>query len=143
MAQRIVQLNSLEEFCAETLHTPLVRLNLTESSRSNGSGVPLKDIQLDLMAVNTLDEIVWLHHSKSVLFTVDGPAPGRDAAIYAGMQTMYELVLAYLTGQGYRVRGGRYGIPADIKPLRGVFECVRWEKDGEESFRVVAMNDGD
>jgi len=54
---------------------------------------------------------------------------------------MYDLVLAYLTGQGYRVRGGRYGIPADIKPLRGVFECVRWERDGDDSYRVVATDD--
>ena len=153
MIQRIVQLNSLREFQTEipaprrspgasiepTL--PVVRLSLTESRR-NGSGVPMKDIQLELMGVNGFDEIVWLHYGQNIVFMHGGePAPGRDAAIYGGMRKIYDLVVAHLTGLGYEVRGGRYGIPGDVRPLRGQFECVRWKKDGDDSYRVVAAGD--
>jgi len=155
MTTRILQLNSLQEFQTEiplppspchpelvegpapSPSAPILRLSLTESSRP-GNSLPTKDLNLDLMGVNDAGEIVWLHHSKAVMFTAEGPAFGRDATIYAGMQTMYDLVLAHLTHLGYQVRGRRYAIPTDLRPLRAHFECVRWEKDNDDSYRVTA-----
>ena len=51
---------------------------------------------------------------------------------------MYDLVKAHLERQGYEVRGGSYGLPRDVDPLRGQFECVKWAKDGEDGYAVTA-----
>jgi hypothetical protein len=117
-----------------------VYLNLSEATRS-GEGIPQKTIALDLQGVNERDEIVWLHYSQRVYWSQDGPLPGRDASLCAGMSAMRDLAKDHLSNLGYQVRGGRYGIPGDVSPLRGVFECARWEKDGDEYALVMAHDD--
>jgi hypothetical protein len=149
----VLQVNSLAEFQVEIPlpsrlpgspvepRAPVVRLNLTEMFWHKSGGIPQKLVGLDLQGVNDRGEIVWLHYGQQVLWIPSGPLSGRDASIYEGMSTMRDLVRAYLVGLGYQVRGGRYGIPDAIKPLRGCFECARWEKDGDEVYTVVAVND--
>jgi hypothetical protein len=137
---QVVQVPTLAEFQAEVPvgndGSPVVRLNISESWVPGQ--IPQKRVNVDLYGVNGQGEIVWLHDSHLVLWAQNKPMFGRDTAIYEGMGQMYDLVKAYLKEQGYEVRGGRYGIPNSIDPLRGAFECVRWVKEGEESFRVEA-----
>lgn len=147
----VVQVTSLVEFVQEvspmrelckvphTYQQAVVRLGLTETW-ANSSGIPTKVVSLDVQGVNGRGEIVWLHDNHAVNWAQGEPVTNRDASIYAGMKRMHELVKECLEEQGYAVRGGRYGLPASIKPLRGQFECVRWVKDGDE-YRVEVRED--
>jgi hypothetical protein len=135
---RIIQVTSLEQFHQEVAVPNLIRLDLTETWAGSRGGLPEKVVSLDLMGSNFQGEIVWLHDSHRVWWAQDGPAFGRDKSIYAAMKPYYALVKAHLVEMGYTIRGGRYGIPDNIKPLRGYFECVKWVKE-DEMFKVEVV----
>jgi len=139
MKQHIVQVTSLAEFCAE-VPTPLhvagedqpnqVRLSLTERGTSFGGklNVPGKIVELSLQGINAHNEIVWLMYTFDFSFPDDEFMNRSGHLIYRQMPAMRDLVTGWLQAKGYRVLGGRYGIPDNIAPLRGYFECVKWIK---------------
>ena len=139
MSNRVVRVGSLEEFVADVPDndSPVVRLSLTERWDNGIGGLPRKTVELHLQGVNDLDEIVWLMESHTLDWIREGPATPREKSIYEQMPTMRDLVRAHLESLGYEVRSGSYGIPKDIQPVRGGFECVTWRKDGEDRFAVV------
>jgi len=146
---RVVQMGTLTAFWEQAgipskpgaviVCEPVLYLMLSESWAKGD--LPRKDVSLDLFGLNKGQEIVWLHYSYQVMWGQNEPAFERDASIYEGLQKMLALVKGYLEGLGYRVRPGRYAVPDSIKPMRGNFECVRWVKDGESSFRVETVGD--
>lgn len=145
MNHRIVRVGNLEQFRSEIPinleePAPIVRLDLTEEWVK--SQIPTKEIQLHLQGLNDLDEIVWLMESHRVTWFRDGPETPVDQSINHGMYRLFDLVFQYLSGLGYEVRSGTYGIPADIHPLKGVFgEVARWEKHDDEF--VLIPNGGE
>jgi hypothetical protein len=144
MKPQVILISTLAEFMAEVPPAATVRLNLTErqSSQKYGGGkhtmiVPTLWIHLDLQGTNAQGEIVWLHDAHELQRTPGNGefwTPG-EKSIYEQMRKMHDLVKAYLESHGYQVRGGQYGLPQTVRPVRGVFECVRWEKDGDR-FKV-------
>ena len=148
MNHRVVRIGTLEEFTAEVRllnsgipikpRKPVVRLHLTERW-GNGHGLPAKVLELHLQGLNDLDEIMWLMEAHEITWLPDqGPASPRDQSIRDQMFTLRDLVQAHLAGLGYEVRGGSYGIPKDIEPVRGGFECARWRKEDDERFKVAS-----
>jgi hypothetical protein len=151
MDSRVVRVSNLEEFTSEIPlprlipgspiepRKPVVRLSLTDRWQGLGGELPRKESELHLQGVSDRDEIVWLMESRAVDWGADGPLTRRDGAIYQQMRVMYDLVKAHLERQGYEVRGGSYGLPRDVDPLRGQFECVKWTEDGEEGYAVALV----
>jgi hypothetical protein len=128
--RRIVQLGSLAEFCQEVPVSSHVRLISTEQfgSTANKFPIPTVTCNLDLFGINIFDEIVWLHTSYET-YRVDDKFLSRDGEQICELYPKFkELVNHWLIVRGYTVRGGSYAIPVDVKLIRGVFECVRWDK---------------
>lgn len=135
MEQRIVRVGSLEEFTAEVrvrgpvlpgfeAPRPLVRLSLTDKEiPSSAMALSATEFALHLQGTNELGEIVWLMESHRTVFEEE---MFRDVMLAA-----FDLVKAHLLAAGYNVRGGSYGLPADVEPLRGRFECFAWQNSGE------------
>ena len=150
MSERIVRVGSLEEFRREVKESkampelrpfcalPAVRLSLTDQW-AGGSTIPKKDLRLTLQGINDLGEIVWLVENHTIVCFPSGPETPGDASIAEGMRTAYDLVKEHLTALGYEVRGGSYGIPEDIHPVMGGFECVCWRKTGEDTWSVERL----
>lgn len=143
MDARVVLVESLGQFGQEVEGTR-VRLCLNEQTvpGSGKVGPPMRRAGLDLQGVNEAGEIVWLHYEQRVLWGAEGPFFERDGSVYAGMRRMFELVMVHLDERGYEVRGGRYGLPGEIVPMGGMFECVRWVRDGEQALRVELVEGG-
>jgi len=139
MTQHVIQVTSLAEFCAE-VPTPLhmagedrlnqVRLSLTERGTSFGGqyAIPGKFVEISLQGLNTRGEIVWLMWSFDFSFPDDEFMNRSGHSIYRQVPAMKDLVAGWLVARGYKILGGRYGIPKDIALLRGRFECVKWIK---------------
>ncbi|GIK42409.1 MAG: hypothetical protein BroJett011_62420 [Chloroflexota bacterium] len=147
MKSQVVLINTLADFMAEVPFPGPVRLNLTKrrDARTFGSGrikhqIPTLHVQLDLQGVNERGEIVWLHESHELQKTPGGGEfwGPTDKSLYGQMPRLQEIVKAHLESRGYQVRGGQYGLPKTVQPVRGVFECARWEKIGERELRVSA-----
>ena len=155
MDSKVVRVGNLEEFTSEIPLPrplpgspieplkPIVRLSLTECWQGLGGGLPRKESELHLQGVSARDEIVWLMESHAIDWGTDAPLTRRDGAIYKQVRVMYDLVKAHLERRGYEVRGGSYGLPRDIDPLRGQFECVKWTKNGEDAYAVIPVESQD
>lgn len=146
MKQQIVLINTLTEFLAEVPAPGPVRLNLTErrDARTFGAGrhkhqIPTLHVQLDLQAANRHGEIVWLRESHELQLNPGGSGfwGARDQSIMEQMPALKEIVKARLEARGYVVHGGQYGLPQVVKPINGIFDCVRWEADGERAVKLV------
>ncbi len=155
MDSRVVRVGNLEEFTSEIPlprpipgspiepRKPVVRLSLTDRWQGTGGGLRCKEKELHLQGISDRDEIVWLMESHAIDWGTDGPLTRRDGAINNQMRVMYDLVKARMERRGYEVRGGSYGLPRDVDPLRGQFECVKWTKDGEDGYAVTLAEDQD
>lgn len=137
----VIHINSLAEFELEAPPPATIRLNLTErqSSRkyTGNIHVPLLNVHLDLQAVNDQQQIVWLHGHWELEQQPGGGFWGAAAAsIYEQLPDAKRMIGDYLAGKGYEVRGGQFGVPDNIKPIRGVFECLDWTKNGDGSFHL-------
>ena len=139
METRIIRVGTLEEFIVEIPSyrdgpysghpqilfngqlVPPIRISLTDKEIIGGGGLTATEYALHLQGVNSMGEIVWLMESHRTVFDV---TPFRDAMLVA-----YDLVKAHLAAAGYEVRGGSFGLPAAVEPVRGRFECLRWRKD--------------
>jgi hypothetical protein len=132
MSPVVILITSLAEFEREVVAPAVVRLNLTES-RENTELFTYLRVKLDLQALNDQGHIVWLHDSHTLQKHRGGDdfwQPSHQS-IYQQMPQAKRLVCDYLTHRGYEVRGGQYGLPDDIKPVRGQFECFDWVKEGD------------
>lgn len=132
----VVRISSLAEFAAE-VPEGMVRLCFTE--RAIGSTIPTKAIDLHLQGFNDLEELVWLMESHEVTWIGDGPASPRDRSIYQVMNELKSIVYDHLKDHGYEIRTGLYGMPHDIRPLRGHFEIVRWQKT-DDTWSITPLN---
>ncbi|GIK36608.1 MAG: hypothetical protein BroJett011_04410 [Chloroflexota bacterium] len=137
MSTTVILINTLAEFVAEVPPPAVVRLNLTENNEHTKMFTYLH-INLNLQALNDQGHVVWLHDSHTLEKVVGSNDFWRPAhkSIYRQMPQAQRIVRAWLTARGYEVRGGQFGLPADIKPVRGAFECVDWVKENEETFRA-------
>lgn len=133
----VIQLSTLQEFLVEVPAPADVRLTQSYITRNGGGPGATRDLCLDLMARRT-DEIIWLHEQISLQMTPgqDEPWTENGKAVQAAFPGLIELVRAALTAQGYLVKAGRYGIPADFHPLNGQFECARWDKETQRFTAV-------
>ena len=137
--ERIVQVGSLVEFCAEVPAAGPVRLNLTERIGVTEEGrlqIPHKNVELSLQGINARDEIVWLMWSYRIDFPDDEFMNRKGHSVYQLTPDLKAMVAAWLTGHGYEVLSGQYALPKDIPLLRGSFECVRFIQDGDEGYRL-------
>lgn len=133
MTPRIVFLNSVRQFEQEVPPPTVVRLNLTERRHGKdvGSGIiiPVLEVNIDLQGVNDRDEAVCLHWMRELELSPGGDSfwGKADKEFYSRLLERKATIKAYLQGVGYEVRDGSYGLPRDIQPITGEFECVRWE----------------
>lgn len=148
MNHRIIFVNDLAGFMEE-VKPGRVWLNLTEQLSFSGTyNLPHKEILLILQGTSQYAEIVCLMDTWQirVLPTTEGkrayiPWDDRDASIYDATQEARRLVEKYLHDLGYHVRNGQYGIPKDIKLIRGHFECIRWTKDANGHYTVALVQE--
>lgn len=137
----VVIVNTLAEFEQEVPPPAVVRLNLTEKGEPAEMFTYLH-VNLDLQALNNQGHVVWLHDGQ-VLQRLHGAQDfwrPEHESLYGQMPQARRIVRDYLAGLGYEVRGGQFGLPADIKPVRGQFECLRWIKSGDNTLRVEAAS---
>jgi hypothetical protein len=144
----VVTVPSFGDFVAETTDvpdsTPPARIVLGEKTRQR-SGVPIMDLTLDLQAFNDHGELVWLSKSMTIVgflrngtFDFDNP---KKQAQYEAMHDLKRIVEDILNALGFDVRPGRYILPGDYQPLKGVFGCVEWSWDKQGHLQVVAAPD--
>lgn len=130
---RVIFINSLEQFEQEVSPPAVVRLNLTENrtSQSVGDGMvlPSLHVHMSLQGVNDQEEIIWLHWSRALEMAPGGGGFWRekDKQFYDQLLDLRETVETYLTRRNYDVRAGQFGLPKDIEPVNGQFECWKWE----------------
>lgn len=133
----VVSFGTLSEMLAEI--RPGVKLRLSQSNRwSNSAGLPAKDFHLDLTAYQG-GELLVLHWSRSLDWGKDGPAWPRDQSRLEAILAMKDLVREFLLDAGHNVRPGIFLIPADCKPHRGIFDCLKWEKTDDEEWSPVSL----
>lgn len=137
MSTTVILINTLAEFVAEVPPPAVVRLNLTENSEHTKMLTYLH-VNLNLQALNSEGHVVWLHDNHALEKVIGGNGFWRPAhqSIYRQMPAAQRIVRDWLTARGYEVRGGQFGLPSDIKPVRGAFECVDWVKVDEDTFRA-------
>jgi hypothetical protein len=147
----VIRVGNLEEFTAEIPiprampgspiepRPPVVRLSLTELviNRSTGS-LPSKRIELHLQALNDQGQIIWLMEQHRIGCMPNGePLSSIEASISEGMGLLHKIVGDHLRGLGYDVRPGSFGLPKNIEPVSGHFECAIWRKNGDDRYTVV------
>lgn len=140
--QRIVLVGSIKEFCEEVPLSP-VRLNQTERQGGRGKEIfiPTVIVQIDLQGLNATDEIVWWHYSHELDLTPGGRkfwTPEHES-IYDQYADLKDIIAAHLNKCGYEVRGGQYGIPEGIKPIRGACELAKWEKQENGTYQLIVI----
>lgn len=135
----IVRVGNLAEFTAEVTEGPI---RLSRSERWTKNTIPTKSLELHLQGHNDLGELVWLMESHDVIWLNDGPETPRDLSICEAMDNLSHMIREHLANQGYEVRPGMYGIPDAIKPLRGHFEIVKWQKHTNETWIIVPLDNG-
>lgn len=147
-ATRVVRVGCLEEFTAEVdlkvirnfgIASSMIRLSLAD--RWLRTGIPTKSVQLHLQGINNEGEIVWLMESHDVACTHDGePWSPRDRSVLAGMLAAIDIVRDHLSRRGYDVRPGTYALPKNVEPVRGRFECLKWRKNADDTYTVIALD---
>lgn len=131
----VITLGNLEQFNVEIPPPAVVRLQLTDDNRTAGRGdsncvLPRLSCRLDLQAVNPYGDLIWLHTGYAVQRLAGGQfVTDQDRSRYLQMPHMHDAVKAHLEATGYTVRPGQFALPDNLKPLPGVFECVRWVAD--------------
>jgi hypothetical protein len=144
----VVTVPSFGDFVAETTitseSTPPARIVLDEKTRQR-SGVPIMDLTLDLQAFNDYGELIWLRKSMTIVgflrngtFDFDNP---KKQAQYEAMHDLKRIVEELLDTLGFDVRPGRYILPGDYQPLKGVFDCVEWSWNEKGYLQVVVAPD--
>lgn len=136
-SERVIQIGTLAAFIAEVPCGP-VRLNLTaRNGVSDGRfQIPHTDLELSLQGINSRDEIVWLMWSYRVSFPGEEFMNPKGHAIYRLMPDMRDRVEAWLIARGYEVLSGQYALPANVSPIRGSFECVKFVPNGDDGYRL-------
>lgn len=126
---RIVKMGNLAEFKAELPPGSLLRLSCVTSTR-RGTSVSFQALNLDLQGINSQGELVWLHDEVEYQLTPghDEPWTPEGQRLRAAWPEYYALVKAHLAALGYQISGGLYGTADAIRPLRGEFECVQWDR---------------
>lgn len=139
MTTIVILINTLAEFEQEIPAPALVRLNLTER-HEHTKLLTYLHVSLNLQGVSAAGHIVWLHDSYTLEKILRGDDFWQPAQrdIYRQMPQAQQIIRNYLTTRGYRVRGGQFGLPAGVTPVRGQFECLNWAKTGE-TYRVEAV----
>jgi hypothetical protein len=147
----VVSVPSFGDFVTELLNVEqgaVVRLCLGEQydPERYGTGdrtfsVPARRVTLDLQGVSARGELVWLSRSVTIRWGNEGPATASDRDRYEGMADLRRIVEARLKALGYRVRPGRYALPADLVPLNGHFDCAEWCRDEAGRIRVKARRE--
>jgi len=141
--ERIVQVGTLAAFRAEVpaIGGPPVRLNQTERSDVTDGRfqIPYKEIELSLQGINARDEIVWLMWSYRFDFPGDEFMNRKGHSVYQLMPDMRTMVETWLRERYYEVMSGQYALPKNIVLMRGSFECVRFVQDGDEGYRLEAV----
>ncbi len=144
----ILLVNDLASFTQE-VPSGKVRLNLTERLTFTGKyHIPHKNVFLSLQGVNAEGEIVWLMDTWTISVRPGGgnepawiPWTPKEQSLYEGASQAHHLVREYLTGLNYDVRDGQYGIPKNVEPMRGKFECLRWVKNNDgETYHVERVS---
>jgi uncharacterized protein YndB with AHSA1/START domain len=144
----ILLVNDLASFTQE-VPPGKVRLNLTERLTFTGEyHIPRKNVFLSLQGVNPEGEIVWLMDTWTISVRPGGgnestwiPWTPKEQSLYEGATQAHRLVREYLAELNYDVRNGQYGIPKNIEPTRGEFECFRWIKnDDGETYHVERVS---
>lgn len=105
-----------------------VRLVLTERTAGQGP-VRFRKVTLDLQGLNH-HGLIWLSQEISIQW-VNGPLGPRSESRYEATSAWRDLVEQRLEELGYHVAPGRYVTPADWHPINGVFDCVRWNTEGD------------
>lgn len=139
----VLLVNDLAGFVAE-VPPGKVRLNMTEKLSFTGRyHIPQKDIFLNLQGVNPEGEIVWLVDNWTVSVRPGGPGEPpwipwtpREQSLYDNFREAHRLVHEHLTALGYDVRDGQYALPKTIQPVTGIFECLHWHKQDDDTYRV-------
>lgn len=63
------------------------------------------------------------------------PVEERERAVYREIRAHgRDLLRDYLAARGYEVRGGTYGLPQGIEPVRGVLEILNWQEDEDAGY---------
>lgn len=137
----VVQIGTLAEFCAEIPSAGPVRLNLTERSDVTDGRfqIPYKEIVLSLQGINPRNEIIWLVWSYRFDFPDDEFMNRKGNSVYRLMPDMRAMVETWLRERTYEVLTGQYALPNDVSLMRGSFECVRFVQDGDEGYRLEAV----
>ena len=138
----IITVTRFSDFIAELDPGPGVAVRLCMSEVRSQGVPPSKRVTLDLQAINACEELVWLSESHRVACDMAGNVWGKSKSIYEAMHTLETLVRRRLEGLEYEVLPGRYVLPNDLEPINGMFDCVRWIKDEDNSVRVELVEDG-
>ena len=126
---------TLGDFVTELGTPSTVRVFSTEKRSPNAYGSTLR-LSLDLTGSPASHPdgniIVWLHYSISLrevspLKFLDP----KDESVYKQYPQIEEVVTHYLTGAGFVVRPGMYGIDRNLEPIRGSLDCIKWERESD------------
>lgn len=132
---QVVFVDSLAEFMREMPAPAVVRVSVTERPLNND--LPQREIQLRVQGRPAGgDELIILLSTRRFLMAAgaaEEPFEEGERALYRELRTRgRDLLREYLSRKGYEVRGGTYGLPEDLAPVRGVVEVLGGEGKGAE-----------
>lgn len=128
-APLVVFVDSLADFIQEVPAPATVRLALTE--RTPPGGLPLREVQVRVQGRPAKsDELIVLFWTHQFMAPAgQEPVEERERVLYREIRARgRELLRDYLTAQGYKIRGGTYGLPQGIETVRGVLEVLDWQQ---------------
>src|SRR5947207_316221 len=114
----VIRVGTLKTFLSEVPPGAVVRIsrNVVEYA-----GSPIHRVELNAQALNADGHIVWLNeHHEMMWWPGEGPADQQGQQVWAGLLTLQDLLIKFLTGEGFEVREDTsFGIPSLVKPLNG------------------------
>lgn len=139
--QITILVNTLADFTREIPPPATLYFNMTERTGHHTYGVgnqaiviPTKEIHLDLQGLNLTGQIIWLHefHEFERSPNNDHFWHSRAENTWKQFPYMRQLIADHLATLGYEVRPGQFALPDNLKPIGGIFECIRWTDEGDQ-----------
>lgn len=131
--KNIISFGTLSEFVSEAPEGSTLRLSMSAQARAT---LPEKTFNINLTTTNADGDVLVLHWSRSIHWAQNEPAWPKDHSLLAAIQTMPDLIRDFLQTHGFTVRPGTHLIPQNVQPIRGTFDCLRWEKSDDEQWSV-------
>ena len=133
----ITFLTDLDDFVREVQPPTTVRLNLTQRLAKTNGPLPARVLTLVLQGFNDQRQLVavaqrWILQRGPT--DEDWWTPGGQS-LFDRIFEAKDLLQRYLTIMGYDVRFGQVAIAKNVEWMFGEFNCLEWEREGDE-YRV-------